>query len=306
MDESDALKAVSEECLRGRPVPQALRHLWEAELSDDSYVGADLELLESRKLLELGFGEEDAHLPGDVGANVQAHRRMFESLGFFAADADGGFLAYHLEFGDPENPPVVELNSEGQYRWLGACLGEALLALAGETGNEDKAKAWLKARDIGTTAPLGVSVGALPDLGALHRKLYDACRGKAAVVPTALKSSAQVSGDPLTWIGAPGSKVESVLKKLLSVKEKSRLGNWMSTDEKGRVKTVWLTRTPATESLEVKSAKFGMSRAHVIETLGQPSKEGVQWVRYDAPRPSLHLEFKDGAVIRMTLMSAPP
>jgi hypothetical protein len=305
MGESE-LKSVSEECLRGRPVPEALRHLWEAELADDSFVGADLELLESQKLIELGYGEEDATLPGDVGASVRAHRQMFESLGFFAADADGGFLAYHLEFGDPENPPVVELNGEGQYRWLGACLGQALLALARESDNEDAARAWLKARDIGTNAPLGVAVDALPDLSALHRKLCDASRGKAAVVPLAAKSSARVSADPLTWIGAPGSKVESVLKKLLSVKDKSRLGSWMSTDEKGRVKTVWLTRTPITESLQVKSARFGMSRAHVIETLGQPSKEGAQWVRYDAPRPSLHLEFKDGAVIRMTLMSAPP
>jgi hypothetical protein len=311
MDIPSILLAVSRDCLRGRPVPKSLAKLWELELADDSFAGADLELLESLSILDLGYGEEDATLPGDVGANVKAHRKMFEALGFFAADADGGFLAIHLELGDPDEPPVVHLDSEGQYRWLGASLGEALVALAEESEDDEAAQAWLSQHGISTDPPLGVSVAALPDLGGQHRKFFDAFRGKAAVVPVpkaAPKASAKSfeSEKPLTWIGAPATKVQAVLKELVPAKEKSKLGNWLAADERGKVKTVWLSRTPKTENFEVKSARFGMTRAHVLETLGRPTREGAQWVRYDAPTPSLHLEFKDGAVVRMTLMASAP
>jgi hypothetical protein len=78
---------ISRACLRGRPCPASLLTLC-AGCFPGSLIAAHgiKRLLTSLDVLDEGSLEAESP---DVAANVRAHRRVFERLGFFAEGEDG-------------------------------------------------------------------------------------------------------------------------------------------------------------------------------------------------------------------------
>jgi len=84
------LAAVSENCLQGQPVPDALRVLWEAKVKGPkNQIHFPLHYTNFRlvsKCDKAFFEGYDLDTP-----NCRGHRRMFEEIAFFGRDSDGGF-----------------------------------------------------------------------------------------------------------------------------------------------------------------------------------------------------------------------
>src|ERR1700679_573952 len=100
---------VSQACLRGRACPPSLLALWEAHtrgMLPDGY--GIRRLLSSLDALDDGYGAAIAAEGPETAANVRAHRRLFERLGFFAEDEDGALWAFDLASAAAE-PPIVAL-----------------------------------------------------------------------------------------------------------------------------------------------------------------------------------------------------
>ena len=97
MSNTRIFEKISKDCLHGQPVPVCLQRLWEAlDVNGDRPSWCWLELMTSLEPLDDGYGAEIAEESAETAANVWAHQRVFERLGFFAKDGDGGFLAFDL------------------------------------------------------------------------------------------------------------------------------------------------------------------------------------------------------------------
>src|SRR6185437_1098385 len=134
-------------------------------------------LLTTLDVLDEGYGGGIASGGDEVAASVRAHRRVFERLGFFAEDHDGVLWAFDLA-ADLEEPPVVGLDTEGQYEWLGTDLPQVLA--------QDEEAMW-------------VATQFLPTLGELHDRYY--CEEMGAPRPPARRSPrAAAADDPESWL----------------------------------------------------------------------------------------------------------
>lgn len=146
MDLAATLKRVSQNCLRGQPVPADLRRLWQAQLEGDSEVldAADLVLVDALApdFFE-GYRVQD-RVPPEY---VRGYGRMFEQIAFIGQDGGGALLGYWL--GEGHRPvgasPIVELDNEGQFGLLGADLSQALMMRAENRMGFSEARAWLEA-----------------------------------------------------------------------------------------------------------------------------------------------------------------
>jgi hypothetical protein len=152
------LSRVSANCLRGQPVPDDLRSLWQAQLDGDEFL-ADHEFLLVDDLNEEFFEGYDEN-SGAPEHSVRAYKRMFEHIAFVATTMDGGRLGYWLGAtlrvpGQPvAESPVVELDSEGQFELKGANLAEYFLIQFGDSPEEfSEIRDWL----VGLNIPVGVS-----------------------------------------------------------------------------------------------------------------------------------------------------
>jgi hypothetical protein len=230
-------------------------------------------LLTSLDVLDEGFGAAIEAESPDVTANVRAHRRLFERLGFFAEGEDGALWAFDFASGVDE-PPVAALDTEGQYLWIGIDLAEVL-------------------RQDGRWT---VSTQFLPQLADLHADYYSLEMGtpRPKRFPSPLPA---VGGDPESWLLRPGGEIAAVLAGVLPAEEVVACGG------EGLVTTVWLPREGPLASLPVRGVVLGADARSVRERLGAPTIEGPRWMRFDGSGRALHLEVDGGAVTRITLMT---
>ena len=293
------LPSLSTLCFHGQPVPVPLRKVLAAgDDADDPLGDCEIELLTSLTPLDAGYGDHVAAESASIAANVRAHRRLFQRIGFFAEDGDGGFIGFHLDTENRDDPPVVQLDSEGQYRWLGITLGDALLRLADDLGDVERMGQWLRALEI-TTAPLktvGATTQFLPSLQDLQERWYYEELGTPR---RALDSSVApaVPNNPNTWLLRPGAEVAGVLRSLLGVAAGDFPDKqWVACDGDGRVNTIWLQRVGATASTSVLGFGFGAIPSQIEASLGPPQRRGGNWLRYEHGVVAVRFGFTQGNV----------
>ena len=270
---------ISRACLRGRPCPPSLTKLWDAYGRGDLPGTYGIErLLSSLDVLESGYGAAIEAEGPETAANVRAHRRLFERLGFFAEDTNGALWAFDLTAFDltahVDEPPVVALDTEGRYSWLGMDLARVI------------------ARDESAAS---VSTQFLPGLDDLHRGYYAQERGTPRP-PRRIAPRSAVAADPESWLMRPGAEVATALGATLPRE------NIVRCNGEGLVSTVWLPREGPLASLSVRGIGLGTDAAKVRVQLGPPTREKPAWVRYDGEGRALHLEIHGGIVTRITLM----
>lgn len=297
----DILKTVSMSCLHGQRPPHTLEALWRAHETGDRLLSEQLgvELLTSVSELEETYPPDSPDT--DVAANLRAHRRMFERLGFFALDNEGAFWAFHLDHLRADDAPVVRLDSEGQYDWLAGSMPEALFRAANDS---ESVRVWLEHHHLPLVevGDVGASTQFLPSLKKQHERCYWEHRGKLCPPPPDAAEAA-TARHPLTWLLRPASEVRPALNELLGL-ERDSLPNqsWVMCDADGRVDTVWLHRTPATEAIVIRGVGYGMREAEIVALLGPPTRQRKTWLRYDGDGRGVHFELVDGGVERITLM----
>lgn len=266
---------VSRTCLGGRACPPSLTKLWDdygRRALPDTY--GIKRLLSSLDALEAGYGAAIEAEGPDTAANVRAHRRVFERLGFFAEDNNGALWAFD-HAANVDEPPVVALDTEGQYSWLGIDLAQAL-------AHDERAA--------------GVSTQFLPGLDDLHRA-YCAKEAGRPRSPRLMAPLSAVADNPESWLLRPGAEVSAVLGAVLPREQTVRCSG------EGLVSTVWLPREGPLASLSVRGVGLGTDAATVRVQLGIPTKEKPRWIRYDAAGRALHFEIDGEVVTRITLMT---
>jgi hypothetical protein len=261
-------------CLRGRSAPASLAALWDRASKGSLDAPPLTRLLTSLDALDAGYGPAIEAEGGEVAANVRAHRRLFERLGFFAEDDDGSLWAFDLA-SPAEEPPVAVLDTGGQYTWRGIDLAQALAV------DSD-------ARYVATQF--------LPSLTELHARHYAEETG-APLPPYPAASGTARADDPETWLGISGEALRALLGADLPGDQVA------ACDEEGRVSTVWLPREGSLASLAVRGVVLGATKESVLERLGAPTTQRPAWVRFDGGGRALHLEVTGGVVSRVTLMA---
>jgi hypothetical protein len=158
----EVLKKVSENCLRGQPIPAALRVLWEAQLAGHSPIVA-VEYGEVELVSEYDdefFAGYDAEFCGSA-AVARAYERMFRQIVFL--------IGYWLrgEWGSIEAAPIVILDNEGQFRCTATTLQDHFVQSAGEDLEAVVSiRRWFQRRGIETrSSPESVweAIEGLPD-----------------------------------------------------------------------------------------------------------------------------------------------
>lgn len=272
------LQLVSANCLHGKPVPHALRVLWQADENNDAFVKGALwlNLLTSHGELDEIFSENAADGDEGIIANTRAHRRVFERLGFFAQGDDGEFYAFDLQTGAPEDPPVVVLDTEGQYDWKGENLAEFIFRIAEDRDKGDDARSWLREHDLqlGELGELGSTTQFFPSIQKYQEGIYYECLGEPQVENPTPSEPVNV-GDMLTWLLRPGPEVRAAICEVLKLPAGSRPTMYCAwCDGAGRVTNVKLPRTDATKDHAMCGVRFGMSEDEVKSLLGESAETG--------------------------------
>jgi hypothetical protein len=173
----EVLKKVSENCLRGQPVPAALRVLWEAQLSGHSPI-SEVEYGEVELVSEYDaryFEGYDAEFCGNA-AVARAFERMFRQIAFIGREADGGLIGYWLkDEGDSvEEAPIVLLDNEGQFHCTATTLQDHFVqAPADDPEAVASIRRWFRRQGIETMmSPEAVwkAIEGLPDPNKLARR----------------------------------------------------------------------------------------------------------------------------------------
>lgn len=279
---ADQLPRISNDIFAGGPVPPPYTFLWDA--MDDGYPVFDCILADSTAelapLLEGYAPRED----DDAGqrANLAAHTQVWAGLSFFFHHRDeDAWWAWPR--GVAEDGPVVQLDSEGQYEYVGATLADALLRACIDAGeDEDETRAWLSEHGFADPGPLGVSGGStqfLPNLRELHVELDRAARGLAA--PPRAASSAPVRVDePETWIDQPGEAIAAALAARLGP-DALRARHWVGCDGRGRVRTVFGVAHPGLPDASLRGIRIGATVAEVEAQLGAPTHRSDEHLSYE-------------------------
>ncbi len=145
----DVLNRVSENCLRGQQVPDDLKRIWNAKLNGNAEL---LDDVECDLIHEVGEDLLEGYTGEDVDAPSQrAYERMFEHVCFFAVGRDGVLLGYWIgpNLNDIEVAPVVELDNEGQFQFVGSSFADYILGCS-EDNFEEMSK-WLSSLGIPVT-----------------------------------------------------------------------------------------------------------------------------------------------------------
>jgi len=185
VDLAVALDRVSQNCLRGQPVPADLRRLWQAQIEGDPEL-LDVTGLILVDALAPDFFEGYRAQDGVGPEGVDGYGRMFDQIAFIGQTEDGELLGYWLgeERRPVETSPVVELDTEGQFKLLGTKLSEALLLGADSGLGFSELRAWLEARGIvvgvGSDEDIWHKLEAFPDPNAQARQYFDEERVKGS------------------------------------------------------------------------------------------------------------------------------
>jgi hypothetical protein len=121
------LDRVSRNCLSGQALPDDLRQLWAASKAQPWYEFVPFTLVDQPDDdFFTGYREADG-VPTGVAT---VYRRMFQHIAFVGKREDGELVGYWLgpAMQQPIDSPIVELDTEGQFRLKGRNLGEYLLA----------------------------------------------------------------------------------------------------------------------------------------------------------------------------------
>lgn len=266
--------AISKNLFHNKPLPPSLKILWQINKDRDfedlfRYVG----LLQDNSELEDGYVEVL-----DVNNNeshARGYREMFKHLGFFGDLDNSDYLAYWLADGT-EEPPIIKLDSEGQFTWEGRNLAEVLYRLAEELDedNAEPARAWLLKHglEVGQVGELGSTTQFLPDLEKFQENLGDETN-----ITTQPKNTPMDPLDPSTWLLHPGSEVQKLLTDLFGAPP-TNFCVW--TDGQGLVTSLmmneaWPKRFP------ILGIEIGDRRVIVKRKLGLPVETApVGSIRY--------------------------
>jgi hypothetical protein len=298
--------AISKQCLQGAPMPKSLEALWDAFDDEDELVieTLGLSLLTSRDVLGDGYGDELLKESEDVAANDRAHRKVFERLAFFAQADDGELLAFDVTLEPKTDPPIVQLDTEGEYEWLGVNLSEAICRLAESLDAEDEAREWLEEHDLSAAdwGELGSTTGHLPSLGKLQRRYYRELLGNPPA-PLPVPAEPANPKDAASWFLRPGPEVLAVLRETQDLDDDEFLEEqWLECDGDGRVTTIWLHET---EGLALHGVTWGDSRERVLAKLGPPAQEwDGERARWNFGAAYALVEFEQDAVSSLFLGQA--
>ena len=293
-------KTVSDNCLGGRPWPASLETLW--GLKDDPFVSDTLmlDVLTALDVLEDGFSEKIANGDPEILANVHAHQRVFKRVGFFATRHQEDLLAFDFQSGPAEDPPVVELNTEGSYRWLGANLGEAIISVAEHRCTDEEVRDFPEGpHKIAGADAKGETTQFLPSIGNWHERIcYELLGRPRKSLPSGAKPAEP--HEPATWLLRPGDEVHKAITRLLKLPAGTiPAEQWVSCDGDGRVCTIWFHNTPETVDVPMHGVKFGMAKKKVLDLLGKPSDEDR--FRFKIGHGTLSVSLENGKVDGMTL-----
>jgi hypothetical protein len=282
-------------------MPRALSLLWAVKLAGDL---DEPQLLDSLDALDAGYGDAIAAESEDIGANVRAHRRLFTRLGFFARTVDDRLLALDLASATPEDPPVVALDSEGRYSWLGRNIADALFRIG---DCSEQMKTWLARHGLRGEEPgdIGASTQFLPSLGDLHARYYAEEQGRAPKLRL-VRSGPALRDDAIAWIGRPAHEVEAVLRELLALGLAPFQKQWVQCDAEGNVATVWLRKSDAPLNLRVRGVMLGATRSTVRGLFGAPQKGRASWDGFTIDGVAINVAFRDERADMITLMSRWP
>ena len=303
MSLEDKLKLVSQNCLHGRPVPRSLQCLWKAQEEGDRFLADVLEikLLTSLEVLQQGYSEAIADGDSGILASLRAHQRVFERIGFFAVKDDGELWAFDFQSGSPTEPPVVELDTEGQYRWQGADVVEVIFRAAERLGKGQEARDQFEAQGfvLGDIGELGSTTQFFPSIQKFHDRLYyDLLQKPRTTVP-----SSDQPADPhdlFTWLLRPGDEVCRAIAVLRGLPAGSKPAEeWVWCDGEGRVTQIVVRNRGSSQEMQVKGVKLGMSPKEVVKLLGKPIKMGRESLTYRFDQGRLQLSILDNQVMKM-------
>ena len=303
MDANLAAK-ISKSCLNGHPIPSGLEKLWLATTNGDAFLAEHLgiELLTSLALLDDGYSVEIAQGDPTALANVRAHRRIFRHVGFFAGCHERQ-LAFDFA-SKSDSPPVVRLDSEGQYDWQGIDVAEAISRI-GEELQVAETDEWLRSigLPVGTTGEIGASTQFLASISDLHERYYYEEIGTPKASLPSSTTRAQPN-DPVSWIMRPGDEVRLALLHLLKMPPDTVLSRqWVQCDGEGRVCTVWFHPVPETMAVAVGRISFGMSPSQATGILGKPTRTGDGWMSFSNPAGRLRVGFDKKELNEICLMA---
>lgn len=145
-------------CFHGNPVPKSLVKLWDVWEDEQDFLVGCCRIRQLITSLDL----------------LVAHHQLFERLGFFAITDNQEYLAIDLASSNRDNPPIVILDNEGQYSWLGMNLEEAIYRLAEKYDLGEIALEWLQVHKFNLeqiSEPEG-SMRFIPSLRKIHEQYY--------------------------------------------------------------------------------------------------------------------------------------
>lgn len=279
-------------------MPATLATLWKSVDAKDPFVAETLaiELLTSLDILEESYPSKLV----DSVPNVRAHRKVFERLGFFARGDDAELFAFDFGSGPADDPPVVKLDTEGEYRWKGQNLVEALVRLAEDRDAGDESRKWLAAHGLkaGDYGDSGSTTQFLPAIGELQADLYWEYAAKPRVQRPTVERDPDPN-DPCSWILCPASKVRAAIGRLLKLPPGSKPNeHCVWCDGAGRVIQAAIPKTRGTADFALRGIRFGMSEAQVSTLLGTPTDENKDfgWAIWESDGIGLRVGFKDSVV----------
>jgi hypothetical protein len=291
--DAESMRRISDQCLRGRPVPRSLAALWDAADGGESlWERFRIEcLLRDLAPLDAGYGEAIARESEGAAASIRAHREIFQQLGFFAESQNGGFLAFWLRDESPE-PVVLELDDEGQYAWRGENLAEVLVRRVED--DPEGARTWLAERgvELGALGELGASTQFLPDPQKLHEELFRAARGEERRRREPARNPASPN-DFSSWLLRPGPEVKSAIERRLGAPCRHFCA-WCGAD--GLVDSMRFDKR--LDPGPVLGIALGAPRTSVTAALGEPEKAMGWWARYSREGRRFRFAFDDNGMVK--------
>jgi len=187
MSQEEIWKNISHNCLKNKLVPEPLKALWKEKLSGSIFLEewpfGMATLIESYP--EDIFHGYSAEFIGSK-KDGEAWKRMFEEIGFFAMEDDGGLIGlwFYSESIDSNTAPVIQLDNEGQLEVISKNIRDYPAAKAwwDAEGDDflkayDVVKAWSIKHNLGNlieASKLGEEMNFYPDPNERFEEYYEA------------------------------------------------------------------------------------------------------------------------------------
>jgi hypothetical protein len=241
-------------------------------------------------------------------------RRLASAFRVFGGEGDGGLYALWLEAGSKAAvAPVVYLGSEGEARVLASTVSEFLsllaldlreLGLFEDLGTEGPSRtrghrsfvSWLKTEGLepASNPERVVAAARLAHPGLASFVSGSPLTKKRAERPAA---SRELPAEPTTLLGRPRPDLQLTATS----------GLQLVVGDDGLVQTVFLKPCGIGATLRPLGLElFSMTRPEVLRKLGERSRSGKSWDRFDRNPCALHVQYgNSGEVVLVTLMWMP-